>query len=136
MSVADHKAIVSRFYEASNSGELDTLMSLLHDDIRWTNIGSTPFSRTCEGKQDLVENLLGPVFSRLDGGIHATVHRMIGEDDIVVVQLDGTARTIEGRDYNNTYCHVFRIADGQIIEATEYFDTALAVEVLTQPRTT
>ncbi len=35
--------------------------------------------------------------------------------------------TIEGKHgpYNNTYCHVFTVRDGKIVEDIEYLDTAL-----------
>lgn len=40
-----------------------------------------------------------------------------------------TAETLDGRPYNNTYCQVIRVRDGQFIEVKEYFDTALVAEV-------
>ena len=55
---------------------------------------------------------------------------MIAEGDWVAVQLTGEATTVEGKPYNNTYCHVMRIRDGQIAEVTEYFDSELVTEVL------
>ena len=54
---------------------------------------------------------------------------MIAESDWVVVQSRGKAETKDGRAYNNTYCHVFRIDDGKISEVTEYFDTELTSSV-------
>ena len=35
--------------------------------------------------------------------------------------------TIEGKHgpYNNTYCHVFTVHDGKIVEDIEYLDTTL-----------
>ena len=130
MSAEDSKEVINRFYAAGNVGDVDTLLSLLDDDIRWTNIGTTQFSMTCNGKQDLIENLLGPVFGRLENGIVAHVHNVIAEGEWVAVQLTGEATTNDGRPYNNTYCHVFRIRHGRIVEATEYFDSELVTSVL------
>jgi ketosteroid isomerase-like protein len=130
MSVEDNRKVVEAFYEAGNVGDFDGLLALLSDDIRWTNIGTTKFSMTCEGKQDLVDRLFGPLFSQLESGIVARVQNVIAEGDWVVVQLTGEANTKDGTPYNNTYCHVFRVADGQIVEATEYFDSELVTAVL------
>ena len=130
MSAEDSKDVINRFYEAGNVGDMDTLLSLLDDDIRWTNIGTTQFSMTCNGRQDLIENLLGPVFGRLENGIVAHVHNVIAEGEWVAVQLTGEATTRDGRPYNNTYCHVFRVNGGKIVEATEYFDSELVTSVL------
>jgi ketosteroid isomerase-like protein len=42
----------------------------------------------------------------------------------------GEARTTSGRPYDNQYCHVFKLQEGQILEVTEYLDTQLVNDVL------
>jgi uncharacterized protein len=125
MSSIENKQIVQAFYDASNQGDMDRCLALMADDIIWNNIGSTRYSGTYAGKDSLMANLLGQLFSQLKAGIAATLDNVIAEGDFVVVQLRGQAETIEGRQYNNTYCHVFRIRNGKIVEMTEYCDTAL-----------
>jgi ketosteroid isomerase-like protein len=98
---------------------------LLADDITWTNIGTTSLSGTYRGKPDLMENLLGPLFGQLEAGIRSEIVRLVAEGDYVVALTSGTAKTKDGREYNNSYCHVIRLRDGQFVEATEYFDTHL-----------
>jgi ketosteroid isomerase-like protein len=104
---------------------MEKCLSLLTDDISWTNIGSTRFSGTYSGKQTLLEQLLGPLFGQLKVGISSKLEQLTAEGDVVVAQTSGTAETLGGTPYNNTYCQVIRIRDGQIAEVTEYFDTAL-----------
>lgn len=130
MSTEANKALIRSFFEAGNAGDIERAMGLMSDRVSWTNIGSTEFSGTFEGKQDLGANLLGPVFSRLDGGIESTIELIVAEGDHVVVLDRGRAVTTDGQAYNNTYCHIFRIEDGKIVEVTEYFDTALTQTVL------
>lgn len=125
MGITDNKQVVLNFYEAGARGDMDACLDLIADDVSWTNIGSTRFSGTQVGKQALLENLLGPLFSRLKSGIATNIERLIAEDDIVVAQTSGIAETTEGVPYNNTYCQVMRIRDGQIAEVMEYMDTAL-----------
>jgi ketosteroid isomerase-like protein len=104
-------------------------MDKLADDVKWTNIGSTKFSGTCVGKGELTSKLLLALFGQLKNGITSQIHNMIAEGDFVVVQLSGQAETKDGRPYNNTYCHVFTIRDGKIVEVMEYMDTELATAV-------
>jgi uncharacterized protein len=132
MSLDENKQIVQAFYNASNQGDMDRLLALLADDIIWNNIGSTRYSGTYAGKESLLANLIGQLFGQLKAGINATLDNMIAEGDFVVVQLRGQAETVEGRPYNNTYCHVFRIHSGRIAEMTEYCDTALVNTVFGQ----
>ena len=130
MHAQDNKKIVERFYEAGNRGDMETSFDLIADDIIWTNIGTTAFSGTFRGKQELTEKLLGPLFGQLKSGIHTQVHRLIAENDHVVALTSGTAETKGGRPYNNTYCQVVRVRDGKFAEVTEYMDTALVASTL------
>lgn len=129
MGLTENKQIIETFYAAGNRGDLETCAALLADDVTWTNIGSTKFSGSYAGKEALLADLLGPVFSQLKKGIFSSVENVVAEGDFVVVQSRGKADTKDGRPYNNTYCHVFKIRNGKISEVTEYFDTALTSAV-------
>ncbi len=108
---------------------MDACFALMADDINWTNIGSTKFSGTFVGKSALIEQLLGPLFGQLKAGISTSIENMIGEGDFVVAQTAGTAETKDGKPYNNSYCQIFKIQGGKIVEVKEYFDTALTISV-------
>lgn len=125
MSPEENKKTVQAFYDAGNRGDMETCFSLMADDIVWTNIGTTVLSGRFEGKQALQEKLLGPLFSNLKAGIRMEVHRLVAEGDYVVAQISGTAETLDGRPYNNSYCWIICLRDGQFAEVTEYLDTEL-----------
>ncbi|MBP2192715.1 nuclear transport factor 2-like protein [Nocardia goodfellowii] len=38
---------------------------------------------------------------------------------------------MRGEDYHQTYCFLFRLAEGRIVEVVEHCDTALVERVLT-----
>ena len=65
-----------------------------------------------------------------DGGIELRPQNIVAEGDHVVVEAQGKARTKSGQDYNNTYCFVYRLAGGKIVEGHEYMDTELVTRVL------
>jgi ketosteroid isomerase-like protein len=129
MTTEQNKELVRRFYEAGNRGEMDTCIGLIADDVVWTNMGTTSLSGTYRGKAELMEKLIGPLFGQLKAGIATRIDRLVAEGDTVVAQTAGTAETLDGRDYNNRYCVIIRVREGQFAEVTEYMDTALAAEV-------
>lgn len=129
MSTESNKKIVQLFYDAGNRGDMDTCFGLIADDIKWTNMGTTSLSGTYAGKAALMEELLGPLFGQLKQGIHMEVQRMVAEGDYVVAQTSGTAETLDGRPYNNSYCWIIRVKDGKLAEVTEFLDTELASSV-------
>ena len=125
MGIAENKQVVLDFYEAGARGDMDSCFALLAEDVTWTNIGTTRFSGTYVGKQAIAEELLGLLFSQLKAGIASQIERLTAEGDIVVAETSGSAETTDGTPYNNTYCQVIRIRDGQIAAVKEYMDTAL-----------
>ena len=125
MGIAENKQVVLDFFEAGARGDMDACTALLSDEIVWTNIGTTRFSGSYSGKQALLEQLLGPLFGQLKAGIASELERLTAEGDIVIAQTTGTAETLDGKPYNNSYCQVMRIEDGKIAEVKEYMDTAL-----------
>lgn len=125
MGIVENKQVVLEFYEAGARGDLDAGLALLSDDVTWTNIGTTVFSGTYAGRQAVVEQLVGPLFSQLKAGISSEIVQLVAEGDIVVSQTRGTAETHDGTTYNNTYCQVFTVRDGRIAAVMEYMDTAL-----------
>lgn len=129
MTTEANKAIATAFFEHANKGDMESSLQLLSDDLVWTGVGTASLSGTYQGKQAVMGELMGPLFSQLKQGIFTDIDRIIAEADHVVVQASGKAETLEGAAYNNTYCFVFKILDGKICEVTEYCDTLLASKV-------
>jgi ketosteroid isomerase-like protein len=123
MGAAENKEVVRNMREAKG---IDAILATMSDDVRWTLIGTTKFSGTMQGKQEIVEKLFKPIFAALETPGSNVIDNIIAEGDHVVVQQHGSGRrTKTGKDYNNTYCIVYKVADGKIKEITEYCDTEL-----------
>ena len=82
-------------------------MDMLDDRVQWTIIGTTSFSGLYDGKQELIERLLGALGEYIDGQLHITLDNLFGEGDYVAVQGRGESKTKAGGTYNNTYCSVY-----------------------------
>lgn len=115
------------------AGNGQAFMDALAEDVRWTVIGSSAWSRTYEGKRTIVAELMRPLFSQFADQYRAEATRIVAEDDIVVVEARGQVMTKSGRPYNQTYCYVMRLAEGRVQELTEYLDTDLVNQVLQDP---
>ena len=125
MDPAENKQLMRSVYAELAIGNSQPLLETLAEDIRWTVIGTTKFSRTFEGKQAVINELLAPLRSQIEGRIKVAAHRVLADGDYVVVEARGQASTKAGTRYDNTYCWVYRMADGKVQEATEYVDTEL-----------
>lgn len=130
MSASENKQLLQHIYTELSKGNSGPFLENMAEDVRWTIMGTTRWSKTYEGKQAILTELLGPLFAQFADQYTATAHRFIAEDDLVVVEVSGRVTTKSGKPYNNSYCYIFRLDGGKIQEVKEYLDTQLAVSVL------
>jgi ketosteroid isomerase-like protein len=130
---AENKKLLQDVFAQLEQGNSQPFTEILSDDVRWTVIGSTKWSRTFIGKAAVLAELLGPLRTQIAGRIHVTALRFIAEDDLVVVEGRGQSTTVQGKPYNNTYCWIYRLANGKAEELTEYMDTQLVATALADP---
>ncbi len=128
MGAAENKEIIRNMFAELSKGNGEAFMNTMADNVRFTIIGSTKYSGTFNGKQELVSKLLGPLTAQLEGGLTITPDNLIAEDDYVAMQARGKSNTKAGGTYNNTYCQIFRLANGKVQEVTEYLDTELVTK--------
>jgi ketosteroid isomerase-like protein len=125
MNSSDNKQAVENAYASMAAGDPAPYLDLLSDEVSITMFGDHRFARTFKGKTDIYNNLFGPIREVLDGTIRMNATNVVAESNTVVVEAQGEARTKDGRSYKNTYCFVFRLANGKITESREYIDTQL-----------
>src|SRR5215831_8129279 len=131
MSIAENKQLVLGFFDDIAKGNIQGALDRMAEDLSFTLIGTTKLSGVCNSRKEFVDRIMVPLGAQLEGPLTITTDNLIAEGDFVVVQSHGRAATRKGIAYNNTYCQVFRIADGKIREATEYLDTELVTRALT-----
>ncbi len=110
------------------SGTVKPFLDTFADDVAWTIVGTTPWSRTYRGKAE-VRAMLAALQSRIEGPYRMRVERFTTEGDWVIVQGRGDNLLVSGDRYDNTYCWVCRVIEGRLVELTEYMDTALVMRV-------
>lgn len=125
MGAAENKQLIQNMFAELSKGNAEAFLGNMADNVRFNLIGTTKYSGTFNGKQELISKLLAPLTAQLEGGITLTPENFIAEGDYVAMQARGKATTKSGKSYNNTYCQVFRIVNGKVQEVTEYLDTEL-----------
>jgi ketosteroid isomerase-like protein len=127
MGMDTHQQLITDGFKALGDGSHEPLMGLFDVNVAWTIIGSTRFSGTYNGMEDVTTRLLAPLGELLDGHLHITVDNLISDGDYLACQGHGKSKTKAGGTYNNTYCWVYLWSGDKIVTVTEYLDT----EVLT-----
>lgn len=129
MGATENKEMIRTMFAELGKGNADAFLGAMSDDVKFTLIGNTKFSGNFNGKQEFIAKVLAPLGAALDGGLVITPDNLIADDEFVAMQSRGKSTAKNGKSYNNTYCHVFRITNGKIREITEYLDTELVTSV-------
>jgi uncharacterized protein len=135
MAAAENKRILQAAFAALATGDGKPFGDCMAENFTWTIIGTTPWSRTYAGKDVVRAELLRPLFAQFADRYTNRALRFIAEDDYVVVECRGQVTTKSGQPYNNSYCYVCRFVNSQMVELTEYLDTALVEKALAPPST-
>ena len=135
MSAAANKKLIQEIFAAAGNADpavrdRSLFAASLADDATWVVTGQYSWSRTFTGKPSILNDLHGHVRSRLVERARTIAHRFIADGDCVVVEAKGDNAAKTGARYDNDYCLVFRLENGQIKEVREYCDSALTERAL------
>jgi ketosteroid isomerase-like protein len=133
MNAAENKRLLQQIFAGLAAGDARPFVQAMADDFRWILGGTTPWSRTYDGKEVVLAELFGPLRRKLADRIRTVPLRFIADGDVVAVEARGRNVTREGVPYENRYCLVFTLAGGKLREVTEYLDTELVTRVLGEP---
>jgi ketosteroid isomerase-like protein len=112
--------VIKRGYEAFSAGDVETLMSLIDDNVEWVQPGESTISGTYHGKGEF-----GQYLQQLAAKMTAVKpQRFLADGDTVVVLSDVTVGNESGHDAD-----VFTLRDGKIVRAQIYTDTAMMERV-------
>jgi ketosteroid isomerase-like protein len=129
--------LLERLYTALSSGDLETWASMHSDNVVFNVNGSTAVSGRTAGKHTVMSELLPLLFTRIkpeSARIGINWKCMCAGGDRAVVIFEGSSETLDGSPYNNRYLQILEFGDDSLIrEVWEFFDTALAENVLFAP---
>ncbi|MCR9280001.1 MAG: nuclear transport factor 2 family protein [Pseudomonadaceae bacterium] len=131
---ADNIALIEHYYDCLGSGDFEALAGLHSDDVAFNMLGSTPVSGRWEGKAECFGPIVADgVVGKLRPGEFRFSKKwriMCADDDRVVGIMQGGGPGLNGELYEQTYCQIFTIEGGKIVELHEFYDTALVELVL------
>jgi len=121
-----NKALVRELIQVWGESRFDRFAELVDPDGTWWTLAA----RRTRSIRDQLVRIQGLNAETVTGTIAFEVGTMTAEGDRVVAEVEShTDFALQG-SYNNLYTFAFRVADGRVVEARAYYDTALANRVL------
>ena len=111
-------ALIVSAYEAFSRGNIQSVLTILAEDILWHVPGRGPLSRDYRGPDEVLGFF--DHFMRLsDGTFRVQVDEIFAEGDRVVILCTETARR-GGRSWSSPQVHVWTIKDGRATAFYQY----------------
>lgn len=123
--MTDEKKLVRDVMNALAEGNDQLFLEAMHTDVKWTWMGSGDLSRTFDGKESVLHELWKSVKTDIVQPFRVKATLILADGEYVVVEGLGTNKASNGKEYNNRYCWIMKIIEGQIVELKEYMDTDL-----------
>jgi ketosteroid isomerase-like protein len=133
MDAAQNKILLQDIFDQMAQGNTGAMSDAMAEDFRWVFPGNWSWTGSWGPKPVAVNGLLRPLMAQFAGDYRSEADFILAEGDRVVVQARGYATTKRGEPYHQTYCFIFRVADGRLTEVVEHCDTALVERVLDPP---
>ena len=112
--------LVRRGYQAFNEADLDTLTTLMAEDVTWTTPGESSVAGVAHGR-DAVFAQFGRYGGETDGTFRADLKAVFDGEDGRVIGLHHNRGTRDGAQLDTACCIVFEVEDGRITSGTEHF---------------
>ncbi|MFE9578647.1 nuclear transport factor 2 family protein [Nocardia sp. NPDC006044] len=129
MSAIENKKLLEHIFEQMAAGNTAALSEAMADEFRWVFPGDWSWSGVWESKTVVRNGLLRPLMAQF-AEYRVAADFVVAAADRVVVQARGHGVTTRGERYDQTYCFIFTVTDGQLTEVIEHCDTALVERVL------
>ncbi|MFD0853761.1 nuclear transport factor 2 family protein [Actinomadura adrarensis] len=125
-----NKKLLQEIFDQMAKGNTRAMSDAMADDFRWIFPGDWSWTGTWGPKDVTLKGLLRPLMAQFTE-YRSEADLILADGDRVIVQAHSEATTTRGNAYNQTYCFIFRVADGKLTEVIEHCDTALVDRVLT-----
>ena len=111
---------LAAIYDAFSSGDIDTVMASLTDDVEWRVHRPSPVAGTYTGK-DAVLDFFPKMMALYEGTLRVAVEAIAADDRVGFVKVRESARR-PGTGVTYTGVHVWEFRDGRCSRFESYYD--------------
>ncbi|MFC1520138.1 nuclear transport factor 2 family protein, partial [Pseudomonadota bacterium] len=130
MSINANKQLVVDFFTHFVAADVDSLLSLLNDDVIWKMMGQQgglPLSGEMD-KSGIADFTKG-AYELFSGSFKMMPKAWTIDGDRIAVEVESLGIVNNEREYNNLYHYLFVLSKGKITTIKEYADTDLVRRV-------
>ncbi len=102
------------------------IFEILHDEVAWT----IDNGRTHTSQAGFLAKGAAPVMGRLASTLVMTIRALWTDGDTMIIRFDGDVAAIDGAEYHNEYCRVWRPHGGRVARSHASMDIIAVQELI------
>ncbi len=127
---ADNVKIVQKYYQATDTGNLETILATLHPEFKLSEVQSLPYKGTWEGHKGATEFFDAFMKVWENPRMEGLEFFDIGSEVVVRFTLKATARNTS-KEIEMPITEFIKVKDGKVIEILPFYqDTAKIAQVI------
>jgi uncharacterized protein len=133
MANQDNAAFINRMYAAFSSGDIETILDSITDDVEWVNYGPStiPYAGSWRGRSQVGEFFQAMGSSTTGGKVVPETVIADGDKVIATGRYTATVRNT-GAEIDVPIAHEFTIRNGKVTKWVGLSDTAKVAEAHTR----
>jgi uncharacterized protein len=120
-----NREIIRQAFDAWRQGTA-AITGVFASDMVWRIEGHSAASKEYGSKQQFIDEVLAPFgarFTESEPFRPVTIRGVYADGDTVVVIWDGRGIANDGQPYENSYAWIMKLADGQVVDGTAFYDS-------------
>jgi hypothetical protein len=120
-----NREIISQAFAAWQRGT-GYVAEVFAENLVWRIEGHSAASREYGSKQQFIDEVLTPFGARFttpNPFRPVTIRGVYADGDTVIVVWDGRGIANDGQPYQNSYVWIMKLAEGQVVDGTAFYDS-------------
>ena len=120
-----NREIIRRAFDAWRRGAAP-ITDVFAPEMVWRIEGHSAASKEYGSKQQFIDEVLAPFGARFTESQPfrpVTIRGVYADGDTVIVIWDGRGIANDGEPYENSYAWIMKLADGQVVDGTAFYDS-------------
>jgi uncharacterized protein len=125
MTAEENVGVMTRAYEAFNTGDINTLIELFDESAVWHLPGRSAMADDYQGREATLA-YFGQLAQETNGTFRAELQHLAAAGDSRVVGIQRSTADRAGKHLDVANCIVFELKDGRVTDGREHFEDLYA----------
>lgn len=117
--------VVKSHYDANDRGDMDGMLAVLSDNVRWTEMAGFSCAGTYIGQEEIFRNVFQRLADEWDDYTASITEIVPAGDTVIGLGTYSGTHKKTGKRFEARVAHVWRVHDDKVVAFEQFTDTLL-----------